>query len=417
MCIPIAMCAQQKTATSKKILFIGNSYTDVNNLPQMVSDVSASAGDTVTFVSIAPGGYTLNNHCQNATTITNITNGGWDFVVLQEQSQLPSFPIEQVATETFPYAHTLDSLINVHNPCAETVFYMTWGRKNGDDSNCAEWPPVCTYQGMDSLLRLRYTIMAETNNAILAPAGALWHYLISNNPSMELYSSDKSHPSVAGTYATACAFYSVLFRKDPTAITFTSSVGIADAEIIRNAAKMVVYDSLPFWFVGKYDPDANFTYNSVGETVTFTNTSLNSDLFNWNFGDGSTSSDQNTIHNYSSPGTYDVTLIVSKCDLSDTITKQITITAQSISEPTTLDVELYPNPANNCIYSKSNGDLILKKYTIINHLGQNIQSGFLENDKSVKKINLNELKAGIYSIIFTDLNNRNYPVRRIVKLN
>jgi len=415
--ISIIVNAQQKTGSNKKVLFIGNSYTYVNNLPQMVSDVSASAGDTITFNSSAPGGATFNNHTQNTTSTSLIMGGNWDYVVLQEQSQYPSFPLGQVETECFPYARSLDSLIDVYNPCAETVFYMTWGRKNGDASNCAEWPPVCTYLGMDSLLRLRYTMMAENNNAILSPVSALWRYLIVNNPSLELYSSDESHPSVAGTYAASCSFYTVLFRKDPTSITFTSSLSATDAEIIRNAAKAVVYDSLSFWFVDKYDPDANFSFNADGTQASFTNTSLNSDSYAWNFGDGSTSTDLSPVHDYASPGTYDVKLIVSSCELSDSITKQITIIPQTISELSKLDFELYPNPANNCIHIRPSGDFGFGKYTVLNQYGQEVLSGFLEIGKSEKKINLNELRAGVYSIILTDLDKQSYTVRRIVKLN
>ena len=50
---------------------------------------------------------------------------------------------------------------------------MTWGRENGDQSNCQSWPPVCTYEGMDDLLRERYMIMANDNNALVAPVGAV----------------------------------------------------------------------------------------------------------------------------------------------------------------------------------------------------------------------------------------------------
>ncbi len=114
---------------TKRVLFLGNSYTQVNNLPQMVADAAISAGDTLLFDSNTPGGYTLQGHSTNAISLAKIAAGNWDYVVLQEQSQLPSFPIDQVETEVFPYAHLLDSIINAENPCGETVFYMTWGRK------------------------------------------------------------------------------------------------------------------------------------------------------------------------------------------------------------------------------------------------------------------------------------------------
>ena len=58
-------------------------------------------------------------------------DGNWDFVVLQEQSQYPSFPLWQVEQEVFPYANQLNELIHEYNECGNTVFFMTWGRKMG----------------------------------------------------------------------------------------------------------------------------------------------------------------------------------------------------------------------------------------------------------------------------------------------
>lgn len=408
--------AQQKSSSNKRVLFIGNSYTYVNDLPQMVSDVSTSAGDTITYSSSAPGGATFNNHTQNATTTALILQGGWDDVILQEQSQLPSFPIEQVATESFPYARILDSLINEYNPCGETVFYMTWGRKNGDAANCASYPPICTYLGMDSLLQLRYTMMAADNHAILSPVGALWRYLRTNNPTLELYSSDESHPSIAGTYAAACSFYTTIFRKDPILITFNSSLNASDAEIIRNAAKIIVYDSLQHWFIGTYDPSAEFTYQASSLNVDFTNTSAYSDQYEWSFGDGNTSTEANPTHSFALPGSYNVVLIVSKCGLSDTITKQITIIPESLAENAKTNFKIYPNPSNDCIYIKTSREFPFEKYSIVNQYGQQVMTGLLKAENTEQKISLNTITSGVYSIIFSDFATQNCTVRRIVKL-
>ncbi|HRH36229.1 MAG TPA: hypothetical protein PKY12_14285, partial [Catalimonadaceae bacterium] len=135
----------------RKVLFLGNSYSGFNNLPAMVSAVAASVGDTLIYDSNNPGGYTFAAHLQDNLSLSKIQAGGWDFVVLQEQSQLPSFPQYSMAD-----AIGLRLKIRQFNPCARPLFYRTWGRKNGDASNCSAWPPVCTYAGMDSLLHLRY---------------------------------------------------------------------------------------------------------------------------------------------------------------------------------------------------------------------------------------------------------------------
>ena len=270
-----------------RVLFLGNSYTAVNNLPQVLADAALSAGDTLTYDGNTPGGYTLQGHATNSTSLGKIAAGNWHAVVLQEQSQLPSFPIEQVQTEVFPYARQLDSLIHLSSPCAQTVFYMTWGRKNGDAANCPDWPPVCTYAGMDSLLALRYLLMGDTNHATVSPVGAVWKYLRQNNPGIELYQADESHPSAAGTYAAACCFYATLFKKNPELISYSFSLPAAYAQAIRLAAKTVVFDSLYKWDFTTA-PKANFYFTSVFHLfqAQFINQSTGADSYRWDFDDG-----------------------------------------------------------------------------------------------------------------------------------
>jgi hypothetical protein len=399
----------------RRALFIGNSYTSVNNLPQMVADIAASVDDTLLFDNSTPGGYTLQGHSSNATSLSKIASGNWDYVVLQEQSQFPSFPISQVETEVFPFAHILDSLINAKNSCVETVFYLTWGRKNGDASNCASWPPVCTYSGMDSLLNMRYRMMADSNKAILSPVGAVWKYIRQNFPSIELYQSDESHPSIAGTYAAACSFYATLFRKDPTAITFNSTLSAKDAADIRIASKLLVYDSLKNWHIGEYDPLANFTYSiSNGNQVDFTNSSLNATNFNWNFGDGGTSISNNPTYTYLSKGTYKVQLISNKCDIFDTTFQTIKITMPVGVDETTLtnDLNIYPNPVSTILSlqcSLSNKTT----YKILGVVGQEIQSGIINNIE--KQINVSLLSEGIYLLQLYE-NNEALGQQKFVKI-
>ncbi|MFA6152283.1 MAG: SGNH/GDSL hydrolase family protein [Chitinophagaceae bacterium] len=239
---------QKKT---KRVLFLGNSFTYVNDLPAMIAEMAKSTGDSLSYDSNLPGGHSIGNHSLNAVSIDKIKLGNWDFVVLQGQSY-------ELATETpevypFPYARKLDSLINLYNDCTETVFYMTWGLKNGDPSSCPTVPFLCTYEKMDSIIHSNYRRMSDSNDAIVSPVGAVWRSIRKTNPLIELYQADESHPSLAGTYAAACCFYASLYRKNPALITYNPGLPSADATIIRNVAKLVVYDSLLHWHIGAYD--------------------------------------------------------------------------------------------------------------------------------------------------------------------
>jgi hypothetical protein len=391
------LSAHSFSQTSKNVLFIGNSYTYYNNLPQMLTDLARSAGDTMTFDSNTPGGYTFQGHSTNATSLAKISAGNWDFVVLQEQSQLPSFPINQVESSVFPYARILDSLVNVNNNCAETVFYMTWGRKFGDASNCANFAPLCTYEGMDSMLYLRYMMMADSNDAIVSPVGAVWRSIRQNYPLIDLYQSDNSHPSLAGSYAAACSFYATIFRKDPTLITNNYGLSAADALNIRQIAKTIVFDSLSKWHVGEYDPAANFNYNITNNyEVTFVNNSTNSNDFIWHFGDGISTSQENPVHTYNSPGTYTVTLISGKCDMTDSITETITITpVSSTTDNNQSTITISPNPVND--FFSINSDNI-DNIVILNSIGQSIHSEKIV-DYNKTFIYCNNWISGVYYII------------------
>jgi PKD repeat protein len=298
---------------TRKVLFLGNSYTEVNNLPQIVANVAASAGDVLLFDSNTPGGYKLMQHSTNAVTQNKIMAGGWDYVVLQEQSQEPILHED----DFYHGARDLKNIIKQYNPCATPILYMTWGRKNGDALNCPNIPVMCTYEGMDTELKNAYLGVAAHLRTEVSPVSVVWKYLRQNHPNIELYQADESHPSAAGSYAAACCFYATIFKKDPTLITFNYNLNPADAAIIRNAAKLNVYDTLSAWDY-KQMPIADFTYTIGSGTneVIFNNTMQNVDTYLWDFGDGTTSSTSlNPTHSYINNGTFTITLTTTNCDL------------------------------------------------------------------------------------------------------
>ncbi len=251
---------------TRRVLFIGNSYTLNNNLPDITANVAASAGDELIYGTSAYGSYTLQLHSENSTTLGMIRQGGWNYVVLQEFSQYPSEPLTWVQTNVFPYVQYLDNEINTNNPGVETMFYMTWGRRDGDADRCSRLPEVCTYEGMDDLTRQRYMMMAQNYSGVVSPVGAVWRYLRQNYPAVELYDADGSHPSQAGSYAGACCFYTAIFRKDPSLITYNYTLSASTAEIIRNAVREVVFNHLSTWFL---EQTANYTvYATAGSGGT-----------------------------------------------------------------------------------------------------------------------------------------------------
>ena len=392
-----------------KILFLGNSYTGVNNLPQLIKDVALSFGDTIFTDQNIPGGYYYAAHTTNATSLSKIQAEDWDFVVLQEQSQIPSLTPAIVGSDySVPHSITLNNLIKANYTCTETVFYMTWGRKNGDASFCGQHPPVCTYAGMQQELRNTYMLMADTNKATVSPVGAAWQNVRNSFPLIELYNPDESHPSIYGSYLAACVFYATFYQKSPIGSTFIpAAINATDALNLQTVASYTVLDSLSLWRIGPNLPIANFNY-SGGGTINFTNTSTNGVTYSWDFGDGNTSTQQSPNNTYTASNNYIVQLITFSLDscFSDTITQNINVNITGIDDlkkNNTLTV--YPNPTSDFIQIKT-----ALNYTHI--VITDVTGKIVKQSNTNSKIDISKLTRGIYFIQVFD----NATILKTIKL-
>ncbi len=272
--IPFVLFGQAE----KTVLFIGNSYTYVNNLPDLVNQIAIDKGNQLIYETHTPGGSTLSQHASNSNVQYLLETTEWDYVVLQEQSQYPSFPPAQVSAEVYPYAESLCEDIRETNPCSEPVFFMTWGRENGDSQNCAFYPPICTYEGMQERLTESYTEMAENNESLLAPVGIAWKNIREEHPEIDLYSGDGSHPSMKGSYLAACVFYSILFSDDPTTEYYPDGMNNDEAEIIQEFALNAISETTTDFTL---QVEAIASYEILDDEIQFFNESTNASTITW----------------------------------------------------------------------------------------------------------------------------------------
>ncbi len=333
------------SAQTKKVLFVGNSYTYFNDLPNTLKAIALDAGDSVDVATHTAGGARISQHANSAELYDKIRTTVWDYVVIQCQSQEPSFPDGQVATQVFPHAKRICDSIRANNSCTIPLFFMTWGRKNGDASNCSVWPPICTYEGMDSILRSNYIKMGLNNQAEVCPVGVVWNTLINNGTAIELYNPDESHPAREGTVAAAYTFYATIFRKSAQSSSFKYTLPQYQIDSIRNAVDAVMEGNWDTYNIGVNDPDPSFTQamNSCTVSVQANN---DFDNYHWDFGDGfDTIAGKNYVHQYASSGTYTVKLSVSECSQSSVDSVVVgcdrTVGVSAIQEE---NLKVYPNP-------------------------------------------------------------------------
>ena len=367
--LPLLIIAQQR----KEVLFIGNSYTYYNDLPDLVKEIALSFGDTLVHESSTPGGSNFNAHSTNSQTLSKINQQQWDYVVLQAQSQEPSFSPSQVASDTYPYAEILVDYILANSSCTEPLFFMTWGRKYGDQSNCQFYPPVCTYLGMQQRLRESYLDMSFLHNASCSPVGMAWKKSIAIDSTIDLYSADNSHPSIYGSYLAACTFYASIFKKSAVGSSYwPNAIDSANAYSLQQIGSSTVLDSLAVWNVF----NADFGFQQYNNSISFTNLSSNYESVFWDFGDGITSTDDNPTHTYTLNGSYTVilTAITNAACIQDTQTISITVNINTSIDELKAPKQLLfvsdelgrkTNPTNNVLLMYRYDDGTVKKMIVM----------------------------------------------------
>jgi hypothetical protein len=216
----------------ERVLFIGNSYTA--GVRGMITQlVAASPYANCNFEFITPGGKTLEVHLENAGTMEKIRTGQWDVVVLQDQSQTPAiFPDKFIQA-----ARSIDRIVD--DSGAQTVFYETWGRRDGDKQNAHLFP---SYEKMQTALSDSYAKAARKCDARVAPVGRAWALVRKEHPELglKLYQQDGSHPAGPGAYLAACVFYATLFDADPAAVDFDGGLPEDQVRAIRQAVATAI---------------------------------------------------------------------------------------------------------------------------------------------------------------------------------
>lgn len=203
------MAKKSRGAAPIQVLFIGNSFTARNDLPGLVARLAAARGKGLEHRLISAGGASLRAHWNAGAAVEAIRDGGYDAVVLQEQSTLPV----KNAARMHENVRLFDGVIRAAG--AKTVLYMTWARLNAPESQRA--------------ITDAYTGIGRELGATVAPVGPAWQRFLRDNDRPVLHDRDQSHPTAAGSYLAACVFLAALFGESPVGID-TDAPGVSAEE-------------------------------------------------------------------------------------------------------------------------------------------------------------------------------------------
>lgn len=176
-----------------KILFIGNSHTYYNDMPEIAKNIFASAGIDAEVTMLTQGGKCLDYHYEQKNTRFNILYGGYDYIVLQ--SKASNFDPE-------PYLKNGKKIYDefISKTDSKPILYMVWSNRGKKKDQ-----PALTNANVE---------LAKYMNGRVAPAGEVWQSVLRRRPAPELYREDGNHATPTGSYlAAASIFYAITERR------------------------------------------------------------------------------------------------------------------------------------------------------------------------------------------------------------
>jgi uncharacterized delta-60 repeat protein len=191
----------------------------------------------------------------------------------------------------------------------------------------------------------------------------------------------------------------------------TAAYSLAIDSVYLYAAGSLQIQNQPAWdfLITRYllqciPVEVAFDFEASEGEVSFTNQSYYTTSWHWDFGDGTTSTDQNPTHQYQADGIYEVCLVAENECSADTICQTIIINITSDQQPSINDYSLMiaPNPVydfTTISFSIKNNEAIkMELYDLHGRKIKTIAEGNFPTGNHELNFSAKELPAGVYLV-------------------
>lgn len=228
MLVCMLLATPTAAAATLRVLFVGNSYTYVNDLPALVADLGATQGVRIQVTMRAEPDHSLADHLRDRR-LRVLLSQPWDWVVLQQgPSSLPESRAELIAS-TRELAQRLrraqewrrrqalglapmggapqSASARVVGPPSEAL------RGTARIALFAAWPQL-PYADSSPAAEESYRLAARSVRACVLPVAAAWRIARESGQAPRLYQPDALHPTAPGTLLAALTILTGLLELD-----------------------------------------------------------------------------------------------------------------------------------------------------------------------------------------------------------
>lgn len=191
-----------------KVLCLGNSFTYYCGCPAMLKEIAWKEGHYLDMASSLKGGWTMGQHLSLETTNDLVAEGGYDYVILQDQSQAPA----RVGKDRKAYDDLVRNIaaaaakVRTTSAGCQAVVENTWAYAN------REFGGFGSLEAFDRYGKKGSKVMAKAaGNAKVSPIAEAFAIVRKERPDINLYHTDNHHQSYYGSYLKSCVNYLVIF--------------------------------------------------------------------------------------------------------------------------------------------------------------------------------------------------------------
>jgi hypothetical protein len=222
-----ASASPEPPAAEINLLFMGNSHTSANGLPEMVAAIvrAERPGRTVAAVE-APGWMFLGQRAADTPSLKLLHEGTWSFVVLQAQEYSSS------GAFTYPTDGAQALVRSTREAHAVPILFPEWPRRGIDESQ--------------RIYEVHVSI-ARKQPACIAPIPQAFDVALARHPDLVLHADDGNHSAPAGAFLAALVIATTMTEIPPDRVAFLPQIAV-DAptqEKLRLVAAATVSASPP----------------------------------------------------------------------------------------------------------------------------------------------------------------------------
>ncbi len=216
-----------------ELLFMGNSHSSMNGLPQLVVKMIERNNPELTGLAVnAPGYFFLDERLEDGVSDVFLKSRNWSHVILQAQKYSTtgrySYPTD--ASKTWIDRTKTQGAIPIMFP---------------------EWPRRGNFEEGTRVHQLHVGIAMEAP-ACVAPVGLAWDAAIAENPQLDLHAPDGNHSNLAGALLAAFVIYGTVTGNEVSLLPFLEDVAVPDPtqQFLRNIAATTLNNHPPCIYLG-----------------------------------------------------------------------------------------------------------------------------------------------------------------------